>query len=240
MAESLAEAGPADPSLVFPKPPTPAPTPPPSSLLISVPTLSDPPPPYPTRERRARAGTTRSMRRLAQISSDSSLTAPAYTDHDTVSPTENDTEETPLLSPRRRQRTISHSTVASTHSLAHTVFSLFQTEAEGAELPPSVGLPPSQTALDKTVMHRLRRYFRPMRKGTYYKALFHLMVINFPFALLAFVLLFVGTLVRVICSVYTSAFGQIGPKPHQWLHINSSFCLILSPLRYIRADEHAL
>jgi len=42
---------------------------------------------------------------------------------------------------------------------------------------------------------RIKRYFRPMGRRAYYFAVFHLLVINFPFALLAWVYLFVFTLV---------------------------------------------
>ena len=42
---------------------------------------------------------------------------------------------------------------------------------------------------------RARRYFRPLRVRAYYSALFHLLVLNFPYALLAWVYLFVFTLV---------------------------------------------
>ncbi|EMD33829.1 hypothetical protein CERSUDRAFT_160119 [Gelatoporia subvermispora B] len=41
---------------------------------------------------------------------------------------------------------------------------------------------------------RVRRYFRPLRVRAYYSALFHLLVLNFPYALLAWVYLFVFTL----------------------------------------------
>ncbi|KAI0338283.1 hypothetical protein BDW22DRAFT_805766 [Trametopsis cervina] len=41
---------------------------------------------------------------------------------------------------------------------------------------------------------RWRRYFRPVTRRAYYSALFHLLVINFPYALLAWVYLFVFTL----------------------------------------------
>ena len=43
----------------------------------------------------------------------------------------------------------------------------------------------------------LYKYFRPMFKRAYYSALFHLLVLNFPFALTAWVYLFVFTLVSV-------------------------------------------
>ena len=42
---------------------------------------------------------------------------------------------------------------------------------------------------------RIKRYFRPMGRRAYYSAVFHLLVVNFPFALLAWVYLFVFTLV---------------------------------------------
>ncbi|PCH35975.1 hypothetical protein WOLCODRAFT_126472 [Wolfiporia cocos MD-104 SS10] len=40
---------------------------------------------------------------------------------------------------------------------------------------------------------KLRKYFRPMGKLAYYSSLFHLLVLNFPYALLAWVYLFVFT-----------------------------------------------
>ena len=49
---------------------------------------------------------------------------------------------------------------------------------------------------------RIKRYFRPMGRKAYYSAVFHLLVLNFPFALLAWVYLFVFTLV-----------GQVSPRP---------------------------
>ena len=183
-------------TLVFPKPPTP----PPITTVdetASVPVLDDPPPPYPNRERRPRTGTTRGSRRLTLISTDNDgRTQPQSLHRDVASPTDDDTEITPLLSPHRRRRTISHSTVASAHSIAQTVLSLFQAEAAEAEAF-VVQDGSSGDAQDKDLTLRLRRYFRPLHRKSYYKALFHLTVINFPFALMAFVLLFVGTLVSI-------------------------------------------
>ena len=45
------------------------------------------------------------------------------------------------------------------------------------------------------VWARTKRYFRPMGRKAYYFAVFHLLVVNFPFALLAWLYLFVFTLV---------------------------------------------
>lgn len=41
----------------------------------------------------------------------------------------------------------------------------------------------------------LARYFRPMVKRAYYSALFHLLILNFPYALAAWLYLFIFTLV---------------------------------------------
>ena len=48
---------------------------------------------------------------------------------------------------------------------------------------------------------RLRKYFRPMGRRAYYSAVFHLLVLNFPFALASWVYLFVFTLVRSTVSL---------------------------------------
>ena len=48
----------------------------------------------------------------------------------------------------------------------------------------------------------LYKYFRPMFKRPYYSALFHLLVLNFPYALTAWVYLFVFTLVSVSYSAF--------------------------------------
>ncbi|KDQ07159.1 hypothetical protein BOTBODRAFT_180911 [Botryobasidium botryosum FD-172 SS1] len=46
-----------------------------------------------------------------------------------------------------------------------------------------------------TTRQRIAHYFRPLRHRLYYRALFHLLVLNFPIATVAWVYLFVGTLV---------------------------------------------
>ena len=45
---------------------------------------------------------------------------------------------------------------------------------------------------------RWRRYYRPLGKRAYYASLFHLLVLNFPYALLAWIYLFVFTVVRTL------------------------------------------
>ncbi|KAH9839072.1 uncharacterized protein C8Q71DRAFT_747565 [Rhodofomes roseus] len=46
---------------------------------------------------------------------------------------------------------------------------------------------------DTSLFARWRRYYRPLGKRAYYASLFHLLVINFPYALLAWLYLFVFT-----------------------------------------------
>jgi len=84
--------------------------------------------------------------------------------------------------PARRERAVSHSSTArSSHSFAHNVMSLFQAEFS----PPEIE--------NDSFWVRTKRYFRPMKQSAYYSALLHLLVINFPVALLAWVYLFVAT-----------------------------------------------
>jgi len=61
--------------------------------------------------------------------------------------------------------------------------SLFQAEFS----PPEVA--------DVPLWTRTKRYFRPMKQSAYYAALFHLLVINFPIAIVAWVYLFLATFV---------------------------------------------
>jgi hypothetical protein len=142
----------------------------------------DPPPPYPSRRRPRRPPI-----------------------HESRSCPE---EDTPLLppSPRpTRPRTVSVTTSASAAtSVAHTLLSLFQTDADSNNIevhddltaPPTVHTddPSSSNWLSKRAW---KRYFRPLIRRAYYAALFHLLFINFLYALLAFVCLFVLTLVSL-------------------------------------------
>ncbi|KAF8069915.1 hypothetical protein FPV67DRAFT_1485413 [Lyophyllum atratum] len=108
-----------------------------------------------------------------------------------------------------RPRTLSHTSTASTApSLAQTVFSLFRTEdedgfAEELDGGRQIYLPLSsdeENAL-RPDRHKggffcsasWRRYFRPLVKKAYWRSLFHLAVLNFPYALAAWVYLFIFT-----------------------------------------------
>ena len=135
------------------------------------------------------------------------------------------TENTPLLSTpilRRRQRTLSHSStvqsnISGSPSFAQTLISAFQPELD-SDIDFSVASPAqderrhlcrrqevsesSTEGLDHHVdaFARIKRYFRPMSRKAYYSAVFHLLVVNFPFALLAWVYLFVFTLVGPVAA----------------------------------------
>jgi hypothetical protein len=135
------------------------------------------------------------------------------------------TENTPLLSTpllRRRQRTLSlssttRSNISGSPSFAQTLISAFQPELD-SDIDFIVASPAhderrhlcrrrevsesSTEGLDQHVgaIARTKRYFRPMSRRAYYSAVFHLLVVNFPFALLAWVYLFIFTLVGPVAA----------------------------------------
>jgi len=160
-----------------PKPPTDNNDPPEARLLIDFPqlgttsSLPDPPPPY--RDRRHRHS------RQNYQHPENYFAGIVYESSDDAA----NTEASPLLGhSRRRDRAISHSSTAlSTQSFAHNVISLFQAEFS-----------PPETE-DETYWARTKRYFHPMKQSAYYAALFHLLVLNFPMALAAWIYLFVAT-----------------------------------------------
>lgn len=49
-----------------------------------------------------------------------------------------------------------------------------------------------------SLLQRWRMYFRPFGRRSYYSAAFHLVVLNFPYALVAWLFIFVFTLVRLL------------------------------------------
>lgn len=159
-----------------------------------------------------------------------------------VSDEETATEASPLLSTpllRRRQRTLSQSStvrsnISGSPSFAQTLISAFQPELD-SDIDLNVASLTqderrhicrrreiSETSADGPDQHlellgpwaRIKRYFRPMSRKAYYSAVFHLLVVNFPFALLAWVYLFVFTLV---CSgFYAFQFSALNSFPIDW------------------------
>ena len=127
-----------------------------------------------------------------------------------------------LRSPNRRTaggrpRSLSHGSILShasaAPSLAQTVISLFADEESDCDYPP----PPPPHPPHSLHIQRLssldhegerdrrnawRRYFRPLVRRVYWMALFHLVVLNFPYALAAWVFLFVFTLVSASLSIF--------------------------------------
>lgn len=183
--------------------------PPPPPLLVDAcdVVITDPPPPYPSRERRSR--TIRSSRggRSGRIQTNHDVRT-SYVDENTAAREPDET--TPILSTRPRSH--SHtSTISASPSLAHTVISLFQFEpddgvylhdgAEDRQLL-SIGnnngsqLSSRRCGTDIFSSVAWKRYFRPLIRKSYYAALFHLMILNFPYALAAWVYLFIFTVVR--------------------------------------------
>ncbi|KDQ49159.1 hypothetical protein JAAARDRAFT_43079 [Jaapia argillacea MUCL 33604] len=111
-----------------------------------------------------------------------------------------------LTVPTTRPRTISvsstaFSTTSGAPSLTQTVFSIFQQDPESdvEDYEDLIASPSVEVEGDGAHNRALRErswksYWRPCRRRAYWAALFHLLVLNFPFALLAWVYLFVFTL----------------------------------------------
>lgn len=182
---------------------------------------NDPPPPYPSRSRRTRGLAGNRNRRPSQpihtqlSSTDSHSDYEAVTSPFPLSDEGEPDENTPFLSPHQRRpntrpRSISHaSTLSVAPSLAHTVLSLFQTEDDDGGDYEERGASELES-LPEYVQPRgffsaqsWKRYFRPLVQKVYYLSLFHLLALNFPYALIAWIFLFVFTLV---CSVMSKLY----------------------------------
>ena len=193
-----------------------SPTPPPLPVDACDVVITDPPPPYPSRERRSR--TLRSSRgrsgRIQTSHANHDVRISSYVDE--IPAAREPDETTPILSigPQSHSHT---STMSAAPSLAQTVFSIFQFELDdgvylhdGAEDRQLLSLGNDNGSLQSSQSHRtgffssaaLKRYFRPLICKSYYAALFHLIAVNFPYALAAWVYLFVFTVVRyyLTCS----------------------------------------
>ncbi|KAH9940366.1 uncharacterized protein BXZ73DRAFT_98808 [Epithele typhae] len=137
--------------------------------------------------------------------------------------------------PRRRTLSLTstlRSSSSITPSFAHSVFSAFRPERDSdfdsdgpdPDAPPGPDYDSPQRAFVAqlsayTHLHshptpplpfpaRCRRYFRPLSKPVYYASLLHLALINFPYALLAWVFLFVFTLVGT-CTLVALPLGAV-------------------------------
>ncbi|CAE6416287.1 unnamed protein product [Rhizoctonia solani] len=151
-----------------------------NGIVISAPAPAGPPPPYSEEPRRSRRPT------LVSTHSDDE------DDHD-------DAEEgTPLLHnhPRRRSRAASYSTMASYTGVDFLSLIL--------------GTQPltAPDHVSRSFRERRARYFVPLRRRVYWRSLAHLAVINFPFALAAWVLLFCGVVLGTTLLI-TLPFGVV-------------------------------
>ncbi|KAJ3516662.1 hypothetical protein NMY22_g14152 [Coprinellus aureogranulatus] len=118
---------------------------------------------------------------------------------------------------RRRPRSLSHaSTMSAAPSLAHTILSLFEQEDDEDTTRGPIHLPedgleeghmhsftedhdgesldlPRRNAPGFTTVAGWKQYFVPLARPMFYRSLAHLLFINFPYALAAWVYLFVFT-----------------------------------------------
>lgn len=166
-----------------------------------------------------------------------------------------------LRSPTRRTRprSLSHTSILSyasaAPSLAQTVISLFQPEVDDdTDIDYDILNDPglrrissidgqTQAQCDREQEQRRkwavftrrawRRYFRPVTRKVYYMALFHLLVLNFPYALAAWIYLFVFTLVSFMSFTYLMAvFQKLSRKKFAPAYAVSLFRMILTLTHY--------
>ncbi|KAI6033228.1 hypothetical protein F5J12DRAFT_799587 [Pisolithus orientalis] len=163
--------------------------------------IDDPPPPYPSPERRTRIHRSARRHRTA-VSQQLYGASPLEQDHPVG------LQRTRLLDhpSSLRPRSNSHSSTigsSSSHapSLAQTVLSLFHDpseedlyDGEASQSHDTHGAPQSKSRWPLLSWRSWRRYFRPLCRRAYHTALFHLLVLNFPFALIVWIYLFLFTL----------------------------------------------
>ena len=212
-----------------------SPTPPPPVDACDV-VVTDPPPPYPSRERRSR--TIRSSRgrsgRILTSHANHDVRISSYVDENTAE--REPDESTPILSTRPRSHSYT-STMSAAPSLARTVFSIFEFESDdgvslhdGQEDRQLLSLGNENGSLQSSQNRSfsaapLKRYFRPLIRKSYYAALFHLVVVNFPYALAAWVYLFIFTVVR-----YYPAGSNHTQKLNFFFQKTGTTLLVLLPL----------
>ncbi|KAF8802693.1 hypothetical protein BYT27DRAFT_7196409 [Phlegmacium glaucopus] len=205
-----------------------SPTPPPPIEACDA-EITDPPPPYPSRERRPRSGRSTRGRsgRIQASHADNDVRIPSYPDEDGAREPNETTPFLPALGHHGqhvrhghhvvtgRPRSYSHtSTISAAPSLAHTVLSLFQVDDEvylddGAEDRQLLFPGDDNGSVLSSQSHGTgffstaawKRYFRPLSRKSYYAALFHLMVVNFPYALAAWIYLFIFTVTGITLLV---------------------------------------
>ncbi|KAF8609010.1 hypothetical protein BDV93DRAFT_504477 [Ceratobasidium sp. AG-I] len=141
---------------------------------------AEPPPPYTEEPRRSRRQTIRSVSDESDGEGD-----------------DNVSDSTPLLNGRTRRRAASYSTMASYTGVDFISLIL--------------GTQPSTTPADpaaRSFRERRARYFASLGRRVYWRALIHLGILNFPFALAAWVLLFCGVVLGATLLI-TLPFGVV-------------------------------
>ena len=205
-----------------------SPTPPPPPVEVCDAVIPDPPPPYPSQERRSRTVRLSRGRsgRIQTSHADYGVRISSYMDEDDAGEPNETTPFLSAHAPHGRHihhghhimtgrpRSHSHtSTMSAAPSLAHTVLSLFQVETDdrvylndGVEDSQLLSTGDDNGSVQSSQSHSTaffslatwRRYFRPLSRKSYYAALFHLTVVNFPYTLAAWVYLFVFTVVCLL------------------------------------------
>ncbi|KAF5335614.1 hypothetical protein D9758_014811 [Tetrapyrgos nigripes] len=178
---------------------------------------NDPPPPYPSRSRRTRRPRRTNIRHIQTSPHQSSAS------QQTASPdSPSDASPHPL---NNSEHDGDVEVSRTTHTEAQTVRSLFQVEydpdydEEGDATAfllragehegytrldcalPAVHSPPTESARTGRrwfSVAGMKKYFRPLTRKPYYMSLFHLLMVNFPYALAAWVYLFVFTLTGTV------------------------------------------
>lgn len=165
-----------------------------------------------------------------------------HIDDDFVEPSETTLLLAPPVSRRigGRPRSYSHASTASmAPSLAQTVFSFFQTDddpyvANDNEERSYLASPEGHSMESRSSTGFFsrgawRRYFKPLGRKMYYNSLLHLMVINFPYALVAWLYLFVFTVVSaLLLPPFILYLTLYRPEPHYSWHYRWELCYVSS------------
>ena len=158
------------------------------------PEIPDPPPPYPDPQRRPHRS---SRSRLHSVDSDEDRDA--------------DSENTPFLLVDRVHATRHSRQRASNYgsgnaSFTQALLSLFRGDDDDevndryAGDAYAVDDPDSEINCPKHLLRSAswKRYFVPLRRRVYYRALLHLLLLNFPYTVIAWVYLFVFTVASLV------------------------------------------
>ncbi|KAF8321509.1 hypothetical protein F5887DRAFT_1066133 [Amanita rubescens] len=144
--------------------------------------VHDPPPPYPSQERSSHLSGTRSNRQ-------------SHAHRIQVVLGHGSGQDTPICLEEGANRYHMPSVASSAPSLTQTLLSLFQATGDEDEDTPGEARTNDFQRRNRGIftLAAWKWYFRPLVRSAYYKPLFHLLVLNFPYALAAWLYLFIFT-----------------------------------------------